>query len=359
MDSILVFNVGSSSIRYHRYTVESFELLHSGHVPFDIPLESQDELLKIFRDCLRDIGDISSIKGIGHRMVHGGEVFIEPMLVTPGALEKLKSLAHLAPLHNPWNIAGIEACRTYLPNIPNVAVFDTSFFAPLPLIARTYALPRSLARYRRFGFHGISHSSVADRVSQKLKTPLGKLSFISCHLGSGCSIAVIECGMPVDISMGFTPLEGLVMMTRSGDVDPGIIFNAIRTQLATAHDIEAGREMVAELESSFYQQAGLHALAGVNSYQELLERMRRGDQTAAFAFQVFVRRIRKYIGAYATVVKKLDAICFTGAIGAGDPVTRKAILKDLNGTKGIRLFTFESEEELAIAKEVKKILVGK
>jgi len=356
MDSVLVFNIGSSSIRYHRYTVAGFEPLNHGHLSFDFPLESHEEFLKIFRDCLRDIGDISSIKGIGHRVVHGGDAFIEPVVITPEALAQLRSFSHLAPLHNPWNIAGIEACQTYVQDIPNIAVFDTAFFAPLPEEARTYALPQEYAQYRRYGFHGISHSSVAERLAKKLKVPLGKLNFVSCHLGSGASVALIEQGKPIDVSMGFTPLEGLVMMTRPGDVDAGVVFDIVKEALGRAADCAHAQRAIEEIEKKFYKSSGLFALTGLTSFKDILQLKAAKDERAIFAFNVFVRRVRKYIGAYAALVKKLDAICFTGAIGAGDPVTRKAILKDLSCVKYAKSFVFEPEEELAIAKEVRKLI---
>ncbi|MEW6610029.1 MAG: acetate kinase [Patescibacteria group bacterium] len=358
MDSILVFNIGSSSIRYHRYAYGTLELLHEGHKDFLTDRGTREDFMRMFRECVRDMGDISTIKGIGHRVVHGGNRFVTPTLVTTGVIAELKNLNHLAPLHNPWNLLGLEACETYLPGIPNVAVFDTGFFAHLPALASRYAIPAEFSGYRRFGFHGISHATVADQLSRKLKKPLKQLTFINCHLGSGSSIALIEKGEPVDTSMGYTPLEGLVMMTRCGDVDPGIIFDLVQNIIREAQTLERAQREVQKLVEGFYRSAGLKALSGYTSFLDILAQKKIGVEQAVFAFDYFVRRGRKYIGAYAALVPHLDALTFTGAIGAGNPTARKAIIKNLACVKGVPVYVFPPAEEVTIAREVMKVIGG-
>ena len=359
MDSLLVFNVGSSSIRYHRYAHESLELLHDGHHTFAADRSSREDFMRTFRECIRDIGDVSAIRGIGHRVVHGGSRFISPVVVNADILAELKNLSHLAPLHNPWNTLGIEACEIYLQGIPNVAVFDTGYFAHLPSLAARYPLPAEYSEYRRFGFHGISHATVADLLSLRLKKPLKQLTFISCHLGSGSSIALIEKGEPIDTSMGYTPLEGLVMMTRCGDIDPGIIFDLVQKKLREAPSLERAQEEVQKLVEAFYKSSGLKALSGYATFLDILEQKKIGMEQAIFTFDYFVRRVRKYIGAYAALVPRLDAIALTGAVGAGDSATRHAITKNLGCAKGVPVHIFPHSEEITIAKEVMKIVAGK
>lgn len=356
MDSLLVFNVGSSSIRYHRYAHQTFELLHEGHHNFAADRSSREDFMRTFRECVRDIGDVSAIKGIGHRVVHGGNRFVSPVVVTSEIITELKSLNHLAPLHNPWNILGIEACETYLQGIPNVAVFDTGYFAHLPALAARYPLPAGYREYRRFGFHGISHATVAELLSKKLKKTLKQLTFISCHLGSGASVALIEKGEPVDTSMGYTPLEGLVMMTRCGDIDPGIIFDLVQKKMSEAQSLEKAQEAVQKLVEAFYKSSGLKALSGYATFLDILEQKKIGVEQALFAFEYFVRRVRKYIGAYAALVPRLDAVAFTGAVGAGDPATRKAIMKNLGCAKGVPMHVFPHSEEMTIARQVQTLL---
>ncbi len=356
MDSILVFNVGSSSIRYHRYAHESLELLHEGHHDFMADRSSREDFMRTFRECVRDIGDVSAIKGIGHRVVHGGNRFIEPAAVTDDMLAELKNFSHLAPLHNPWNILGIEACEIYLQGIPNVAVFDTGYFARLPSLAARYPLPAEFSEYRRFGFHGISHATVANLLSKKLNKPLKQLTFINCHLGSGSSIALIEKGEPVDTSMGYTPLEGLVMMTRCGDIDPGIIFDIVQKKLKEAPTLERAQVETQMLVEAFYKSSGLKALSGYATFLDILEQKKIGVEQATFAFDYFVRRVRKYIGAYAALVPRLDAIAFTGAIGAGDSVTRKAIIKNLSCARDVPVHVFPHSEEITIARQVQTLI---
>jgi len=356
MDSILVFNTGSTSISYHRYTAHSLELLFKGKYAFTAALQDRKEFLKIFRSALREIGSLTDVVGIGHRIVHGGDQFHEPTLIDDHALHDLQTLKGLAPLHNPWNIAGIEACREYLESIPNVGVFDTGFFATLPPEAYLYALPPAYAHYRRYGFHGISHASVMEQLSQTLNKPARKLTFISCHLGGGSSVALIDKGQPLDVSMGYTPLEGLIMMTRTGDLDPGIVLDMIQKAITQTNTIEEARAAVENIEAALYRDAGLKGLAGAHNYLELLTEKTAGNPHALMAFTLFVRRIKKYIGAYAALVPKLDAICFTGSIGAGESTTRDEIVKGLPALKKVPVYSFSPAEELTIARTVQRVL---
>ena len=356
MDSVLVFNTGSTSLSFHRYTSHSLELIYQGKYVFPHPLESKTDFLKFFRSALREIGNVTDVLGIGHRVVHGGEAFNAPIVIDHENLTQLSALDELAPLHNPWNIAGIEACHEYLPDIPNVAVFDTAFYAMMPEISKLYALPYQREIYRRYGFHGISHSDVLTQLSEIMKKPTTKLTIISCHLGGGASITLVERGIAIDTSMGFTPLEGLVMMTRSGDVDPGIVLHMAKQVVVGAATLLDAQKGILGLENDFYKSAGLKALTGFNSYLEILQHMEKGNVHAKDAFLLYVRKIKKYIGAYAALVPKLDAICFTGSIGAGDPLTREAVLADLVWVKKVPVHVFPPREEYAIAHTVKQLL---
>ena len=225
---ILVFNLGSTSLKYKIFSVNEerkLKLFKSGG--FDNLGEgrkmSHDEAIRL---VIRSIGNLTDIAIIGHRVVHGGNEFVVPTRIDQINLRLLEKYNRLAPLHNPYNLMGIKSCLTYFSTVPNVAVFDTAFFKTLPLKAKIYSIPFDYYKkfgIERFGFHGISHQYLAEIAAENIKKPLAKLNLITCHLGGGCSIAAVKNGQPVDISLGFTPLEGLVMMTRSGDLDPGVV----------------------------------------------------------------------------------------------------------------------------------------
>jgi len=339
---ILVLNCGSQSVKYKifQHSKSNLSIWESSDFSIKDSKEYKDNLLKI----LKKISQKARIEIIGHRVVHGGNYFFEPTQITKGVLQKLNRVSSFAPLHNPFNIAGIKICQKLFPKVKNFAVFDTGFFKNLPQIARIYPLPKDLVEkfgFLRFGFHGLSHEYVAVEVSKKLKKPLSKLNLISCHLGGGGSICVIKKGKPIDISMGFTPIEGIMMMTRSGDVDPGIIL------------ILAKKYGVKKVDEILNKKSGMVALCGSDSMLEILERIERGNKQARLAFDIYIYKIKKYIGAYLAILGSgIDALVFTGQIGSGEVQTRQAICKNFPLIKGAKIFSIRTDEEKIIAMKI-------
>ncbi len=266
------------------------------------------------------VRDIREFKAVGHRVTHGGGLFNGPVIIDDQVLEQIRSVSDLAPLHNPYNIEGIELFRKLLPGAQQVAVFDNTFHQTIPAAAATYALPRQLCaeeRIRRYGFHGTNHEYVALNAATFLKKPLSELKMITCHLGSGASVCAIDHGRSIDTSMGMTPLEGLVMGTRPGDVDAGVIFHLLRK----------GRNAV-DLENIFNRDSGLKGISGLtNDMRELLAAADNGDTHALEAISVFCYRIKKYIGAYSVALGGLDVVVFTGGIGENSPEIRARIFQ--------------------------------
>lgn len=312
---ILVFNAGSSSVKFSIFDMQSkatrfkheLEIGDGGFEPalVQIPI------------LLHDAGE-TTIDAVGHRVAHGGERFREATFIDDDVLATIKSLSPLAPLHNPPALLGIETARTHWPNAPQLAVFDTAFHASIPPCASTYAVPRSWrdAGLRRYGFHGTSHKYVMERVAQELGASPHYLRIISCHLGNGASICAIDRGASVDTSMGMTALEGLVMGSRSGDVDAGM-FGYLQRTLGLS---------IEQIENSLYHEAGLVALSGLgNDLRRIEAAAAEGDANAQLALNVFAYRARKYIGAYAAVMGGLDVLAFTGGIGENSVSMRRRI----------------------------------
>ena len=270
------------------------------------------------------LSESTSIEAVGHRVVHGGESFNAPVRIGDEVEAAIEALIPLAPLHNPANLAGIRAARAALPDVPHVAVFDTAFHATLPRRARTYALPHALAErhgIRRYGFHGPSHQYVAGKAAEALGEDLRHLRVITCHLGNGASVAAVEYGRSIETSMGLTPLEGLVMGTRAGDVDAGAILALMREE---DMDVDA-------LDTLLNKRSGLAGLSGVgNDLRDIEERAAEGDERCRLAIEVFCHRLRKYIGAYAAVMGGVDAIVFTAGIGQNSAVIRHRVLQRLD-----------------------------
>ena len=271
-----------------------------------------------------------TIDTVGCRVVHGGARFVEPTRVTPSVLDELRALGDLAPLHNPVGVAVLEQVKRSLPETPVMAVFDTAFHRTLPPVAYTYALPVELgSRYglRRYGFHGISHAYVSRQLIGYLGHGAGGTKIVTCHLGSGASVCAVADGQSVDISMGFTPLEGLVMGTRSGDVDPGLILYLIRTAGMTA----------SEVDSLLNHESGLRGLSGLSAdIRDLEQAALDGNEHAELALEIFAYRARKYIGAYAAALAGLDAVAFAGGIGEHSASMRSRICQGLEFL-GLRL----------------------
>ena len=296
---------------------------------------------------LDELGDKYSPETVGHRVVHGGEEFRESIVLDEENIKKLEKFNHLAPLHNPKNLMGIRAAKEIFNEATQVAVFDTQFYGDLPIEAYQYGLPEEIREkygFRRFGFHGISHEYASKKAAEKAGLEFNKSKIISAHLGGGCSVTAIKNGKAVDTSMGHTPLEGVVMMTRSGDVDPGIVL-----ELAKNEGIE-------ETDTLLNKESGMKGLAGTQNMLEIINKSKKGDKRSQLAMKVFSYRVKKYISAYYGVMGGVDLISFTGSIGNGDPKTRSMILKDLPFAEEAKVVGVKPNEELAIAKKVEKLL---
>jgi len=331
---VLVVNSGSSSLKYAVVEPDSGTMVADGIVERigDGPVADHSAALQVAFEQLAASGqplDTLGLVAVGHRVVHGGQDLYEPTLIDDGLIAKLQELAPLAPLHNPPAVLGIRVARRALPNLPHIAVFDTAFFHDLPPAAATYAIDRDIARrwhIRRYGFHGTSHQYVSEQVAAFLDTPLESLSQIVLHLGNGASASAIVGGKPVDTSMGLTPMEGLVMGTRSGDIDPGVVTYLSRTAGMSVEDIE----------SMLNRHSGVLGLGGEIDFRVLHERIRSGDEAAALAYDVYIHRLRKYIGAYMALLGNTDVITFTAGVGENDAEVRRDAVSGMTGL-GIEL----------------------
>ncbi|MEV0000716.1 acetate kinase [Micromonospora sp. NPDC050980] len=368
MSRILVLNSGSSSVKYRLY--DGDDVLDKGTVervgePGGGPADHESAVREII-----DRLDRTGLAGVGHRVVHGGRRFSAPVLIDDAVVSAIEDLVPLAPLHNPANLAGIRVAREALPETPQVAVFDTAFHHTLPDAAATYAIDRATAeRYdvRRYGFHGTSHSYVSRRAAELLGRPYAELNSITLHLGNGASACAVAGGRSVATSMGMSPLEGLVMGTRSGDLDPTIIFHLRR----------AGGMGVDEIDDLLNHRSGLLGLTGANDMREVLARRDTGDPAAALAFDVYCRRITGYVGAYYALLGRVDTIAFTAGVGEHAAAVRSASLAGLdrlgiavdptrNDGAGDRVVSPEgaevavlvigTDEEREIARETREVL---
>ena len=325
--NILALNAGSSSLKYRlfRITQGTEDVLADGLVERMDPTAVLPAAQQAVVHC-----ESPGVDAVGHRLVHGGPRFWEPTRITPDVLADLRGLSDLDPTHNPTEIALIEAAQRLLPGVPAVAVFDTAFHHALPDVARTYALPWEWAErmnLRRYGFHGLSHRYVSEQLLLRLGREAHGTRLITCHLGSGASVCALLDGQSVDTSMGLTPLEGLVMGTRSGDVDPGLLLYLLRTQNMTP----------ASLDDLLNTQSGLRGLSGTSAdVRDLEAAAQAGDARAGLALDVFAYRVRKYIGAYAAALGGLDAVAFTGGIGEHSAPMRARICRGLEFL-GLRL----------------------
>jgi acetate kinase len=318
--SVLVLNAGSSTLKFELLDADGWSPLGSGLI--DRLGDPSEGFARFVEQIDRLLKDPSHLAAIGHRVVHGGERFVEPTRIDADTLAALRGLVDLAPLHNPPALIGIELAQKRFPGTPNVAVFDTAFHRSLPPRAYRYALPKEVyPRIRRYGFHGTSHSFVAKLAAGLLGRPLDQLNLITLHLGNGASATAIERGRSVDTSMGFTPLEGLVMGSRSGDLDPAILF-----YLTTALGKSVG-----EVEQMLEHQSGLLGLCGSSDMRDVLKRAAGNDPDAELALGVYCYRIKKYVGAYLAVLGRTDAIVFTAGVGENAAPIRQACLEGLAG----------------------------
>jgi acetate kinase len=328
---VLVLNSGSSSLKYQLIEPDSGRSLADGTVEQigepSSPVADHDAALRLaFEKLSQDGIDLKAcgLAAVGHRVVHGGAIFYQPTVIDDAVIAELQQLSVLAPLHNPPAIQGIEVARKMLPEVPHIAVFDTAFFHNLPAAAATYAIDRELAqmwRIRRYGFHGTSHRYVSEQAAAFMGQPLGNLNQIVLHLGNGASASAIAGGKPVDTSMGLTPLEGLVMGTRSGDIDPSVVSYLHREAKMSVDDIE----------STLNHRSGMLGLAGELDFRRLAEMIESGDSAAQLAYDVYIHRLRKYIGAYLAILGRTDVLSFTAGVGENAAAVRRDALSGLAG----------------------------
>ncbi|GAV11185.1 MULTISPECIES: acetate kinase [Paenibacillus] len=345
---ILVINAGSSSLKYQLYDMQDESVLAAGRVE-RIGMDSSilihephhtDEITEVseildhtiaIRKVLDKLTDakvgvvktINEIEAVGHRVVHGGESFSNSVLVDSEVKAEIRRLFDLAPLHNPAHMMGIKAVETNLPDVPQAVVFDTAFHQTMPKKAYMYAIPKVLYKkhkVRRYGFHGTSHNYVSQRAAEVVGRPLEDLKIITCHIGNGGSLTAVEGGKSIDTSMGMTPLEGLMMGTRSGDLDPAVVpFTMMKEDLT-----------VNEVNSMLNKHSGLLAISGLSSdMREITDAMAEGEPNATLAFEMYVYRLRKYIGSYAAAMDGVDVIVFTAGVGENSIVIREATCEKL------------------------------
>ena len=399
---VLVINAGSSSLKYQLLDTESGEVMakglcerigidgvltHTGNksdekFKFDIAMPTHKEAIQSVINILLDpekgvISSMSEIDAVGHRVVHGGEFFSDSVIITEKVIKAIEDCVPLAPLHNPPNLTGIEACREVMgPDVPMVAVFDTAFHQTMPQSHYMYAVPYEYYekyKIRRYGFHGTSHKYVSYRAAEYLEEPIDRLKLITCHLGNGSSIAAVDQGKVVDTSMGMTPLAGLMMGTRCGDLDPSVVNYLKYTLNITGH----------ELDEILNKKSGLLGISGVSSdKRDVEEAAAAGNKRAQLASDMLNYQIKKTIGAYIAAMGGVDAIVFTGGIGEHDAIARAKIChhmdwlgirvdtdKNANAHKQnkdvveitawgakVRTLVIETNEELMIARDTKEVL---
>lgn len=393
---IFVVNCGSSSIKYQLIDMENDVVLAKGlverigiegsilkhtlgnrdAVTIEGVINNHSEGIQMVLEALTNdeygaIKSLEDISAIGHRVVHGGERFIDSVLITDAVLAGIEACAELAPLHNPPNISGIKACQKFMPKTPQVAVFDTAFHQTLPKVAYIYGLPYEwYLKYgiRRYGFHGTSHKYVAQMAASMMGEHMTDLRIITCHLGNGASLAAIKYGKSIDTSMGFTPLEGLVMGTRSGEIDPAIL----------PYIMEKENMSSSELDEFLNKKSGILGISGMSSdFRDLESAAAEGDERSALAIEIFAYRVKRYIGGYVAAMGGVDAIVFTAGLGENSPEMRDKICNGLeylgtridperNNIRGqaqeisvrrsdVKIFVIPTNEELVIARDTATI----
>jgi acetate kinase len=396
---VLVINCGSSSLKYQLINMENEHVLAMGicerigiegsflkHQPGDAakitietPMPTHMEAIQSVINALIDpnhgvIKNMNEINAVGHRVVHAGEKYATSVVLSKEVIDALTECIELAPLHNPPNIIGIEACEKIMPGVPMVGVFDTAFHQTMPKQAYIYALPYELYekyKIRRYGFHGTSHKYVSEKTAEFLGKPLSELKLITCHLGNGASVAAVNHGKSVDTSMGFTPLEGLVMGTRAGDMDPAIV-----TFLQDKEKLSSD-----EVNSLLNKKSGVLGISKLSSdFRDIEDAAKNGNENAKLALDVYNYRVKKYIGSYMAAMNGADAIIFTAGLGENSDLVREAICKDMdflgikidtekNKVRGkltdisaegskVKVLIVPTNEELMIARDTKK-LIGK
>ncbi|MGB7604057.1 MAG: acetate kinase [Lutisporaceae bacterium] len=394
---VLVINCGSSSLKYQLINMDNEVVLAKGicerigiegsflkHQPgegdkitIEKPMPTHTEAIQSVLEALTNsnhgvIKNMSEINAVGHRVVHAGEKFATSVIINDAVMAALNECIELAPLHNPPNIIGIEACKKIMPNVPMVGVFDTAFHQTMSKEAYIYAIPYELYekyKIRRYGFHGTSHKYVSERAAEFLEKPLSELKIITCHLGNGASISAVKNGKSVDTSMGFTPLEGLVMGTRAGDMDPAIV-----TFLQEKENLTA-----VQINDLLNKKSGVLGISKLSSdFRDIEEAATAGNENAQLALDIYNYRVKKYIGAYMAAMNGADAIVFTAGLGENSDVVRAAICKDMeflgikldlqkNKVRGkltdisaegsrVKVLIVPTNEELMIARDTKILL---
>ncbi len=397
---VLVINAGSSSLKYQLIDMDNEHVLAKGlcerigiegsklnHTPDggEKVIISQDMpdhgvAIKLVLEALTDknhgvIADMSEISAVGHRVVHGGEVFSGSVLITEEVKKAVTDCNDLAPLHNPANLTGIAAVEAAMPGVPNVGVFDTAFHQTMPAKSYMYGIPYEYYekyKIRKYGFHGTSHNYVAHRVAELCGKPIEELKIITCHLGNGSSIAAVDCGKVVDTSMGFTPLDGLVMGTRSGSIDPAVIPFLVEHEGISAKEVDA----------VLNKKSGVLGISGVSSdFRDLEGAAKEGNERAKLALEMFRHSVRGYIGRYASIMGGVDVITFAGGVGENSADIREDVLaghefmgikidSEKNHVRGVeaeistddsrvRVFVVPTDEEMTIARDTKRIVEGK
>ena len=394
---ILVLNCGSSSVKYQLFDMTDESVLAKGLVErigmtdailthtttgkdkyrhVQVILE-HTAAIKVVTDALTHpqhgvLKDVHEIDAVGHRVVHGAEKFTASSIVTEDVKEAIQECIEIAPLHNPPNLKGILAAENAMPGVPQVVVFDTAFHSSIPKYAYLYGLPYTLYqkyRIRRYGFHGTSHKFIAQRAAKLVQKPITELKIITCHLGNGASITAIDQGKSIDTSMGFTPLEGLIMGTRSGDIDPAIIPYVMAKEEIT----------IGEVDAMLNKHSGMIGITGLSSdMRDIEDAAAEGDSRAQLGLEMYTYRIRKYIGAYAAAMNGVDVIAFTAGVGENGPIPRGLIcphltflgaefdpaLNDFKGkereistpTSRVKLWVIPTNEELMIARDTMELV---
>lgn len=345
---ILVLNSGSSSIKYKMYEKENLSEIISG---IKEEVKDHKEGIENILNTLQNqkvIDNPEDIFCVGHRVVHGGDYFHKAELIDENILEKIETLCELAPLHNPANLEGIKAVKKILPKVKQVAVFDTAFHQSIPDYASIYPIPYKYYKehhIKKYGFHGTSHQYVATKASTLLQKDLSECNFITLHLGNGASACAIQKGKSIDTSMGFTPLEGLMMGTRCGDIDPSLVFYLEeKLKLSTT-----------EINKLLNKQSGFKGLCQTNDLREVIKKADKGDSLAQLAINIFIYKIKKYIGSYLFILENVDAVILTGGIGENSKLIQDAVFKATDKFK-LKHFVIPTDEELSIAIQSKEIL---
>lgn len=376
--NVLVINCGSSSLKYQFIDMTSEHVLAKGlverigiagsilthqttgkdKVKIEEPMSDHKVALKLVLDALMNesygaIKDIKEISAVGHRVVHGGEAFAESALIDANVIQALEDCIELAPLHNPPNLIGINACSEILPNVPMVAVFDTAFHQTMPKSSYLYGIPYEYYekyKVRRYGFHGTSHKYVSQRAAEMLGKKPEELNIITCHLGNGASVTAIEKGKSIDTSMGFTPLEGLIMGTRCGDIDPAIV-----TFLMEKEGLNTS-----QINDVMNKKSGVLGLSGVSSdFRDIEQEEEKGNEKAITALETYYKKVKKYVGAYMAELGHVDAVVFTAGLGENSKVARLEVCKGMEPL-GIEVDEKKNDvrgEERVISTDASKIKV--